>query len=58
MAENLLRERLAESHKHNRPVDCVEAENVLADDVDICRPVLVIKLARAVGRVAECGDVV
>ena len=58
MTEDLLRERFSESHEHNRPVNRVEAENVLTDDMDICRPVFVVKLACTVGRISESGDIV
>ena len=59
MAENLLRQRQAERHEEDRPVDRVEADDVLADQVQVGRPValeLLGTLAAAV--VADAGDVV
>ena len=59
MTEHLLGKRLAECHKHYRPVDGVESQDVLTDEVKVARPVLFVKLAViAVGIVSESGDVV
>ena len=58
MAVNLLRKRLTERHEHNRPVNGVEAHNVLADDVRVGRPVLFVLLRASVGVVADTGDIV
>ena len=49
---------LAQSHEHNRPVDCVESYNILTYDVNIGRPVFFIKLTRAVRVVSERGYIV
>ena len=38
MRHHPLRERLVRSHQKRRPVDCVEAQNFLADQVQIGRP--------------------
>ena len=58
VAVNLFRERLAERHQHNRPVNRVETDNVLADDMHVGRPVFFIKVAAAVRVIAERGDIV
>ena len=44
-------------HEHCRPDHAVEANDVLADKVEVCRPELVV-LAQVVGAVAERRDVV
>ena len=58
VAVNLLGKRLAERHEHNRPIDCVETDNVLSDNVNVCRPVFFIKLTAAVRVIAESSDIV
>ena len=58
MSEDLFRERLAERHQEDRPVDRVESRDVLADDVNVARPVFFVFFVLFVGRVAERRDVV
>ena len=59
MTEYLLRQRLAESHQEDRPVDGVEADDILADQVHISRPeLLVVLIVVAVRIVAAEGDIV
>ena len=58
MAEYFLGQFKTESHEHNRPINCVEAKNVLADYMRICRPIFVEQLGAAVGIIAESGDIV
>ena len=59
MAEYLLRERLAESHQENRPIDGVEADDVLTDEVNVRRPELLVVLVMVAVRViAAEGDIV
>ena len=59
VAEHLLRQRQAERHQEDRPVDRVEADDVLADQVQVGRPVALELLgALAVAVVADAGDVV
>ena len=59
MAEYLLRERLAERHQEDRPVDGVEADDILADQVHISRPeLLVVLIVVAVRIVAAERDIV
>ena len=58
MAEYFLGQFKTESHEHNRPIDCVEAKNILADYVSVCRPIFVEQLGAAVGIIAESGDIV
>ena len=59
MAEDLFRQRFAQCHQDDGPIDGVEAKDILADDVDVCRPVFFIKVAGiAVGIVAQSGDVI
>ena len=58
MSKNLLWQWFAQRHKHDGPVDCVETQNVFADNVHICRPVLFVKLAAAVYIVAKRCDIV
>ena len=56
MREHLVRQRQTGGHQHGRPVHRVEAQNVLADQVDVGRPdrrELLVVLA-----VADGGDVV
>ena len=40
MSEHLLRQRQIQRHEHDRPVDRMETQDVLADDVHIGRPIL------------------
>ena len=38
MSEDGLRRRQASGHEQSRPVDGVEAKNILSDNVNVCRP--------------------
>ena len=59
MTEHLLRQRQIQRHQHNRPVDRVETQNILTDQMDIRRPVVLKLFAMiAVAVVAQTGDVV
>ena len=59
VAEYLLGQRLAERHQEDRPVDRVEADDVLADQVHVCGPeALVVLVVIAVRIVAAEGDIV
>ena len=60
MAEHLLRQGFAEGHQNRRPNDRVEAENVLANDVNVRRPVagVLFPFRLIVGKVADRRDVV
>ena len=59
VTEHLLRQRQVERHEENRPVDGVEADDVLADEVQVCRPIALELLGGvAVAVVADAGDVV
>ena len=42
MTENLLRKRLAQSHQENRPVYGMETDNVFSNQMQVCRPKLLI----------------
>ena len=59
MSEYLLGQRQIQCHEENRPVDRMETDDVLADQVQICGPVL-LKLLRvvAVTVIADTGDIV
>ena len=59
MAEDLLGKGLAQGHQEDGPVNGMEADDVLADQVEICGPVLFVQVsAVAVGVIADAGDVV
>ena len=59
MTEYLLRERLAERHEEDRPVDGVETNDVLADQMNVRRPeFLVVLIVVAVRVVAAERDIV
>ena len=45
MTEDLLRQRSAQGHQEDGPVDGVEADDVLADKVQVRRPVLLVERA-------------
>ena len=51
MTEDLLRKRLAERHQEDRPVNGMEADDVLADKVKVRRPPFVIFLRGVAVRV-------
>ena len=59
MAEDLLRKRDIQRHQKDRPVDRMEADDILADEVKVRRPVLPEALgAVAVRIVADARDIV
>ena len=59
MAEYLLGKRKLQSHQEDRPVNCVETDDILADQVHISRPeLLVVLIVVAVRIVAAEGDIV
>ena len=59
MAEHLLGQGLAERHQENRPIDRMETDDVLADQVQVGRPILLVKITVfAVGVIAYAGDIV
>ena len=59
VTEHLLRQRQVERHEENRPVDGVETDDVLADEVQVCRPITLELLGGvAVAVVTDAGDVV
>ena len=59
VAEYLLRQRLAERHQEDRPVDGMEADDILADQVHVRGPeTLVMLVMVAVRIVAAEGDIV
>ena len=53
-----MRQRLAQRHEDNGPVDRVEAHDILAYDMQVARPVFFIHITAAVGVVANTCDVV
>ncbi len=57
MAKHLLRQGQTQGMEHNRPNNGVEADNFLAHQMHICRPVLV-KQVLILTAVAQCRDVV
>ncbi len=57
MAKHALGQRQVQSHQHGRPQDGVEAEDLLAHHVQVCRPELVVVVVLLVA-VAQRGDVV
>ena len=59
MAEYLLGKRKIQGHKENRPVNSMETDNVLSDQMKVCRPELM-KLLRTVSVtvIANTGNVV
>ena len=59
MAKYLLRKRLPKRHQENRPVDRMETDNILSDQVEIRRPIfLVLLCAVAVTVITDTGDIV
>ena len=57
MAEHLLGERQVQRHEHGGPDDGVKAHDLLADEMDIRRPVFLIE-AVVLRAVSEGGDIV
>ena len=59
MSKYLLRQRLAQCHQENRPVDGMEPDDILTDQMQICGPQLLVLLgAVAVCIIADTGDVI
>ena len=59
VAEHLLRKREVEAHQEDGPVDGMEADDVLADQMEVRRPVLLIQFTVIpVHVVSEAGDIV
>ena len=59
MPEHLLRQRKIQSHQENRPVNGMEADNILSDQMQVCRPVLLEQIAGlSVTVITDSGDVV
>ena len=65
MTKYLLRQRLTQSHENDRPVNCMETDNILSDQMEICRPELLIKILSvlieavlSVHIITETGDIV
>ena len=56
--EHLLRQRNVQRHEKSGPVDAMEADNVFADDVAVCRPSRRILLAGDLEGIVGLGDVV
>ena len=58
MPEHLLRQRKFQSHQENRPVNGMEADNILSDQMQVCRPVLLEQIAGiSVTVITDSGDV-
>ena len=45
MSEYLLRQRLAQCHQENRPVDGMEPDDILTDQVQVCWPQLLVPVS-------------
>ena len=59
MSEHLLRQRKSQCHEEDRPVNRMEADNILADQVQISRPVFSELLgAVPITVIADAGDIV
>ena len=59
MSEHLLRQRLAQRHQENRPVNRMETDNILSNQMQVCGPVLFILLgAVAVRIISDSGNIV
>ena len=57
VAEHALGQRQVQCHQHGRPQDGVEAQDLLAHHVQVCRPELIVVMVGFVA-VAQCGDIV
>ena len=57
MRENVLGQRQASSHEHCRPNNAMEADDVLANEMEVGRPVLA-ELGFIIGAVAQGGQVI
>ena len=59
MSEHLLRQRLPQSHQKDGPVNGVETDNVLTDQMQIGRPKLPVLIrAVSIGIIADAGNIV
>ena len=58
MSEHFFRERQVERHKEDGPVNCMESENVLADDVQVRGPVFAEVFTLFVNIVTQRRDIV
>ena len=59
MTEYLLWQRLAHCHQENRPINCMETDNILSDQMQVSGPELLILLgAVAVSIITDTGDIV
>ena len=59
MTEYLLGQGLIQCHQENRPVNCMEADDIFSDQMQISRPKLFILLAAVAFRiVADTGNIV
>ena len=57
VAKHALRQRQIQCHQHGRPQDGVEAQDLLAHHVQVCRPEFIVVVVGVVA-VAQCGDIV
>ena len=59
MAEHLLGKRQAERHQEDRPVNRMETDNILSDQMQVCRPQFFKLLCTVSVRViADSGNIV
>ena len=59
MSEHLLRKRLAKRHEDTWPVNGMETDDILADQMQICRPVTMVQFVRiAIHIIAKTCDIV
>ena len=59
MTEYLLGKRYIQCHQHDRPVDRMETDDILADQVQICRPVFLIQFIMvSVTVISQTGNIV
>jgi hypothetical protein len=62
MTEYLFRKRKVKCHKEYGPINGVESENILTDDVDVAGPIFLeffgLLLIRLIGIVSESCDIV
>ena len=59
MAEYLLWQRQIQRHQEDRPVNRMETDDILTDQVQVCRPVFLEHLgAFPIALIADSGDIV
>ena len=59
MTKYLLRQRQIQSHQEDRPVDCMETNDVFSNEVKVCGPVFLEEVAAlTVAVITDSGDVV